>query len=67
MTSSKPRKQLALSKELVNPPRPDGEFEDIPKIPQVAGNSTAPYVRDWETAMDTPNETQADCSQLLGE
>ncbi|KAI9662724.1 MAG: hypothetical protein M1831_002767 [Alyxoria varia] len=46
MTSAPRRKdQQPLSKELQNPPRPDGSFEDIPGIAKVAGPSNGPRTR----------------------
>jgi len=40
MTNAPKRKEQALSKELNEPPSSSGMFEDIPRIPKVAAETT---------------------------
>lgn len=41
--SSAPKQRLQALSEQLSVPRPDpGMFEDIPKIPRIAGDSTGP-------------------------
>lgn len=42
MTSAAKKRIQALSEQLANPPRSQGEFEGIPKIPMIAGDSRGP-------------------------
>jgi hypothetical protein len=43
MASAAPKRRLqALSEQLVNPIRSEGQFENLPNIPTVAGDSAGP-------------------------
>lgn len=44
MTSAPKLKQQALSEQLSKPREDPGTFENIPKIPTIAGDSVGPYV-----------------------
>ncbi|CAK3990181.1 3-oxoacyl-[acyl-carrier- ] reductase [Lecanosticta acicola] len=46
MTSAAKQRVQALSEQLNNPPRSPGQFEDIPKIPTIAGDSKGPRTKD---------------------